>query len=106
MVGVLRVAYGKHVGEPVWEQYIRELALASGEFRELWARQEVAPARPARKVFRHPGVGELRFTAAYLTIPAAPEHYMVIYTPDGPVDRERVERLASLPAVPVKCHHG
>ena len=106
MVGVLRAAYGKHVGEPVWEQYIRELAFASGTFRELWARQEVAPARSARKVFRHSGVGELRFTAAYLTIPAAPEHYMVVYTPEGRVDRERVERMAALPSSPVRCPHG
>ncbi|MFD0258735.1 helix-turn-helix transcriptional regulator [Kitasatospora indigofera] len=106
MVGVLRAAYGKHVGEPVWECYIRELTLASEEFRELWARQEVAPARSALKVFRHPVVGELRFTAAYLTLPAVPEHYMVVYTPQGPQDRERVERMAALPPrPPARCPH-
>ncbi|WP_442973928.1 MmyB family transcriptional regulator, partial [Saccharothrix sp. ST-888] len=31
------------------------------EFRELWARQEVAPHRTSRKVFRHALVGEMCF---------------------------------------------
>ncbi|MFI6443567.1 helix-turn-helix transcriptional regulator, partial [Kitasatospora sp. NPDC050543] len=97
MVGVLRAAYGKHVGEPAWEYYIEQLTAVSERFRELWARQEVAPARTALKVFRHPVVGELRMKAAYLTIPAAPEHYMVVYTPEGSQDRERIERMSVPP---------
>ena len=57
MVGVLRGAYGRHVGEPAWEEHIRALAEASADFRELWARQEVAPPRTSLKVFRHAAVG-------------------------------------------------
>ncbi|MDH6125186.1 helix-turn-helix transcriptional regulator [Kitasatospora sp. GP82] len=100
MVGVLRGAYGRHIGEPAWEEYIRDLAAASTEFRELWARQEVAPPRTSRKVFRHAAVGEMRFQASYLTIPATPEAYMVVYTPERPLDRERMERLAADPGAP------
>ncbi|MFB7666253.1 helix-turn-helix transcriptional regulator [Kitasatospora sp. NPDC056138] len=98
MVGVLRGAYGRHVGEPAWEEYIRDLAAASPEFRELWARQEVAPPRTSRKVFRHALVGEMCFQASYLTIPAAPEAYLVIYTPESPRDRELVEQLVANPS--------
>lgn len=104
MVGVLRGSYGRHVGEPAWEEYIRDLAEASPVFRELWARQEVAPPRTALKVFRHAAVGELRFQASYLTIPAAPEAYMVIYTPEGPTDRERMEYVAAHPEIPPADH--
>ncbi|GAA0678191.1 helix-turn-helix transcriptional regulator [Kitasatospora atroaurantiaca] len=104
MVGVLRGAYGRHVGEPVWEEYIRDLAAASPEFRELWARQEVAPPRTSLKVFRHAAVGEMRFQASYLTIPAAPEVYLVVYTPEGPRDRERIEWLAANPGTPPADH--
>lgn len=108
MVGVLRSAYGLHVGEPAWEQHIRELEAASPLFRELWARQEVAPPRTARKVFRHPAVGEMAFQAARLIIPAAPECYLVVYTPDGAEDRERLERLVADPGAArlATCTHG
>jgi len=107
MVGVLRGAYGRHLGEPAWEEYIRDLAAASPDFRELWARQEVAPPRTSRKVFRHAAVGEMVFRAAYLTIPAAPECRLVVYTPEGATDRERIERLAAAPpAAPVDHPHA
>ncbi len=104
MVGVLRGAYGRHVGEPAWETYIRDLAAASPLFRGLWARQEVAPPRTTRKVFRHAAVGEMRFQASYLTLPATPETYLVIYTPEGPQDRERMEYVAANPGLPVSDH--
>ncbi|MFC5663976.1 helix-turn-helix transcriptional regulator [Kitasatospora misakiensis] len=97
MVAVLRGAYGKHVGEPVWEEFVRSLLDASAEFRELWARQEVSPRRSALKVFRHPQVGVMRLNATNLAIPGVPEAFVVVYTPDGPVDRAQVERLAALP---------
>ncbi|WP_354640337.1 helix-turn-helix transcriptional regulator [Kitasatospora camelliae] len=97
MVGVLRGAYGRHVGEPAWEEYIRELAGASPRFAELWARQEVSPPRTSLKVFRHEAVGEMRFQATRLTIPAAPECHVVVYTPEGALDRERLEWLVARP---------
>ncbi|MGW4898427.1 helix-turn-helix transcriptional regulator [Kitasatospora sp. NPDC004240] len=98
MVAVLRSAYGRHVGEPAWESHIRALSERSAEFRELWARQEVAPPETSLRVFQHPVVGVLRLNAAYLTMLGVPETYLVVYTPQGPQDRERVERLAALPA--------
>ncbi|GAA2792679.1 helix-turn-helix transcriptional regulator [Kitasatospora paracochleata] len=104
MVGVLRGGYGRHVGEPAWEEFLRDLCEASPAFRELWARQEVAPPRNARKVFRHAAVGELRFEASYLTIPAAPECYLVVYTPESALDRERMERLVAGERVPPVDH--
>ncbi|WP_431678507.1 helix-turn-helix transcriptional regulator [Kitasatospora sp. KL5] len=97
MVGVLRAAYGRHLGEPAWEAYVRDLSAASPRFRELWARQEVAPPRNTRKVFRHAVGGVMHFQASYLTIPAAPEAYIVVYTPEGAEDRRALERLVAAP---------
>ncbi|AUG77189.1 transcriptional regulator [Kitasatospora sp. MMS16-BH015] len=106
MVAVLRGAYGKHVGEPAWEEYIRDLADASPLFARLWARQEVGPPRTALKVFRHAAVGELRFRTSYLAMTAAPETHLVVYTPEGPQDRERMEYLTAHPAAsPVPAGH-
>ncbi|MER5864581.1 helix-turn-helix transcriptional regulator [Kitasatospora sp. NPDC002040] len=104
MVGVLRGAYGRHLGEPAWEEYIRDLAAASPEFRELWARQEVAPPRNSLKVFRHAAVGDLRFRASYLTMPSTPEAYLVVYTPERPEDRTALEWLAAHPDTPPADH--
>ncbi|MFD4653994.1 hypothetical protein ACFWP2_00030 [Kitasatospora sp. NPDC058444] len=66
-------------------------------FRELWDRQEVAPPEAWLRVFRHPEVGVLRLNATCLTMPGVTECYIVVYVPAGPEDRERVERLDSLP---------
>ncbi|MGW6915537.1 helix-turn-helix transcriptional regulator [Kitasatospora sp. NPDC054939] len=98
MVAVLRASYGRHVGEPAWEEHIRALSERSAEFREVWARQEVAPPRTSLRVFRHPAVGVLRFNASYLTMPGVPETYLLVYTPEGAEDRERMERLVDAPA--------
>ncbi|MER7757230.1 helix-turn-helix transcriptional regulator [Kitasatospora sp. NPDC097643] len=97
MVAVLRSAYGRHVGEPAWEAHVQRLSAASGLFRELWERQEVAPPEGWLRLFRHPEVGVLQLKASYLTIPGSPECYVVVYVPIGPEDRARVERLDSLP---------
>ncbi|MET8545147.1 helix-turn-helix transcriptional regulator [Kitasatospora sp. NPDC004799] len=97
MVAVLRAAYGRHVGEPAWEEHVQRMSARSELFRELWERQEVAPPQSWPRVFRHPEVGLLRLNATYLTMPGVPECYIVVYVPAGPEDRARVERLASLP---------
>ncbi|WP_078588554.1 MULTISPECIES: helix-turn-helix transcriptional regulator [Streptomyces] len=96
MVAVLRSAYGKHVGEPVWEEHVQRLSARSELFRELWARQEVAPPETWPRIFRHPEIGVLRLNATYLTMPGVQECYIVVYVPRSPEDRERVERLGSL----------
>ncbi|GAA1216488.1 helix-turn-helix transcriptional regulator [Kitasatospora nipponensis] len=104
MVGVLRASYGRHVGEPLWEAYIRDLSRASPRFRELWDRQRVAPATTVLKVFRHAGVGEIRVNASYLTMPGAPELYMVVYTPRTARDREHLEWVTAHPRAAVTDH--
>ncbi|MFF2148968.1 helix-turn-helix transcriptional regulator [Kitasatospora sp. NPDC058190] len=97
MVAVLRSAYGKHVGEPAWEAHVQRLSARSELFRELWARQEVAPPKTLLRIFRHPVLGVVRLNATYLTMPGVPECYIVVYVPESPDDRELVERLNSLP---------
>ncbi|MGW2375983.1 MULTISPECIES: helix-turn-helix transcriptional regulator [Kitasatospora] len=97
MVAVLRAAYGKHVGEPAWEEHVQRLSARSELFRELWARQEVSPPKTLLRMFRHPELGVMRLNATYLTMPGVPECYIVVYVPKSPEDRELVERLNSLP---------
>ncbi|MDX6364717.1 helix-turn-helix transcriptional regulator [Streptomyces sp. NPDC058274] len=93
MVATLRSAYGRHVGEPAWEDFIRRLSAMSPYFAELWASGEVIPPGPRVKTFRHPAVGEMRMTAVSLSIDGMPECRIVAYSPDDEVARERVALL-------------
>ncbi|WWQ68980.1 helix-turn-helix transcriptional regulator [Streptomyces sp. Q6] len=94
MVATLRSGYGRHAGEPVWEDFIRGLITASPYFAELWESGDVAPPGPRVKTFRHRAVeGELRMTSTSLSINGMPECRIVVYSP---VDEETHERLAAV----------
>lgn len=81
LVARLRAAYGRHVGEPEWEEDIRRLADLSAEFASLWDRQEVAGPQERIRRFRHPAAGVLTFTSTELEISAVPELRIVVNTP-------------------------
>ncbi|MFI6872761.1 helix-turn-helix transcriptional regulator [Streptomyces sp. NPDC050400] len=82
MVATLRSAYGRHVGEPVWERFIGELAAASPYFAELWESGDVAPPGSRVKTFRCVETsGVLRMTSTSLSIDGMPECRIVVYSP-------------------------
>jgi transcriptional regulator with XRE-family HTH domain len=93
MVATLRSSYGRHVGEPAWEGYIRALCAASPYFAELWASGEVTPPGPRVKTFRHEAVGELRMTSQSLSVDGMPECRIVVYRP---ADDEACGKIATL----------
>ncbi|WNM35075.1 helix-turn-helix transcriptional regulator [Streptomyces sp. Li-HN-5-11] len=93
MVATLRSWYGRHVGEPAWEGFIRRLSAASGYFAELWASGEVVQPGPRVKTFRHEAVGDLRMTSQSLQIDGMPECRIVVYTPDDETARAKVALL-------------
>ncbi|GGV33129.1 transcriptional regulator [Streptomyces longisporoflavus] len=96
MVATLRSSYGRHVGEPAWEDFIRRLSAASTHFAELWESGNVAPPGPRVKTFRHEAVGELRMTSVSLSINGMPECRIVAYTPDDEESRMRAAELRAL----------
>ncbi|MEU6550058.1 helix-turn-helix transcriptional regulator [Streptomyces sp. NPDC046915] len=93
MVATLRSSYGRHVGEPAWEDFIRGLSAASPRFAELWANGEVIQPGPRVKTFRHEAVGELRMTSQSLSIDGMPECRIVTYTPESEEARTKVALL-------------
>lgn len=93
MVATLRGAYGRHVGEPAWESFVRRLSAASPYFAELWSSGDVVPPGPRVKTFRHAAVGEIRMTSVSLSIDGMPDCRIVVYTPD---DAESARRTAAL----------
>jgi transcriptional regulator with XRE-family HTH domain len=97
LVARLRSSYGRHVGDPVWEEDIRRLLDISPEFAELWARHEVAEPADRTHRFKHPQAGELTFDRTELSIPAAAGFRVTVYTPQDDETRERLP-LTRLPA--------
>ncbi|HEY9374664.1 helix-turn-helix transcriptional regulator [Streptomyces sp.] len=93
MVAQLRGSYGRHVGEPAWESFVRRLSEASGEFARLWASGDVVPPGARVKTFRHDAVGELRMTSVSLSINGMPECRIVTYTPNDDHSRRAMSVL-------------
>ncbi|MFG3040366.1 MULTISPECIES: helix-turn-helix transcriptional regulator [unclassified Streptomyces] len=93
MVAQLRGAYGRHVGEPAWEEFVRRLAEASGEFARLWRSGDVVPPGTRVKTFRHERVGEVRLTSVSLSVNGMPECRIVAYTPNDEESRLGIQSL-------------
>ncbi|MFI9241750.1 helix-turn-helix transcriptional regulator [Streptomyces sp. NPDC053086] len=93
MVATLRSSYGRHVGEPAWEEFIGGLSAASPWFAELWASGEVVPPGPRVKTFRHAAVGEMRMTSQSLSIDGMPECRILVYAPDDEAARGKIALL-------------
>jgi transcriptional regulator with XRE-family HTH domain len=98
LVARLRSAYGRHVGDPDWEEDIRRLASMSREFAELWARHEVADPEPRTLTYLHPHAGSLRLTVSELDVPDLPEARIVVYTPRDDDTRAKMPLTRRTPA--------
>jgi transcriptional regulator with XRE-family HTH domain len=98
MVARLRSAYGRHVGDPDWEEDIRRLSSMSREFADLWARHEVAEAEPRTLTYRHPRAGMLSLAVSELNVPDLPEARIVVYTPRDEDTRARMSLTRRNPA--------
>ncbi|MDT0342725.1 helix-turn-helix transcriptional regulator [Streptomyces litchfieldiae] len=93
MVATLRSSYGSHVGDPVWETFVRELSRASPEFAGMWASGDVVPPGPRVKTFRHAEAGEIRLRSESLSVNGMPDARMVVYIPGDEESRHSVETL-------------
>jgi transcriptional regulator with XRE-family HTH domain len=98
MVARLRSAYGRHVGDPDWEEDIRRLSSMSSEFAELWDKHEVAEAERRMLTYLHPRAGTLRLAVSELHPPELPEARIVVYTPDDEDTRARMPLTRRDPA--------
>ncbi|MFB7507999.1 helix-turn-helix transcriptional regulator [Streptomyces broussonetiae] len=95
LIAKYRAGMAEHVAEPVWKQQLDRLLRASGEFRALWERHEVAPMSPHVKRYRHPVVGLIRLEHRTMWLaPQTPAYRVVVYVPADEDSEERLERLA------------
>ena len=94
LVGQLRAAYGRHVGDPAWTHFIRRLEAVSPAFAQAWASHEVAQPTRHTKRFRHPTVGRITATSTSFAVTAVSGARMVVYTPDDKPSATALARLA------------
>jgi transcriptional regulator with XRE-family HTH domain len=94
LVGQLRAAYGRHVGDPAWTHFIRRLEAVSPAFTQAWASHEVAQPTRYTKRFRHPTVGRINATSNSFAVTAVSGARMVVYTPDDKPSAKALARLA------------
>ncbi|MER7536366.1 helix-turn-helix transcriptional regulator [Streptomyces sp. NPDC097704] len=83
MVAQLRAESGRHLGDPHWTEFIRQLSERSTRFAEMWARHEVASSVTRRKSFWTVDGDQLSVIATGCVMTSAPDTKMWIYTPDG-----------------------
>jgi transcriptional regulator with XRE-family HTH domain len=82
MVARMRAEYGRHIGDPTWDEDIRRLSALSPEFAALWARHEVADPRPRLREFQHPRVGRMHLRLTELAVSEAPGLRIQVSTPE------------------------
>lgn len=95
MVGQLRVAYGKHLGDPAWTHFIRRLEAESPAFAEAWAAHDLAQPTGMVKNLRHPGVGRVTVASTSFAVQAVPGARMTVYTPVDDPSKAALARLAA-----------
>lgn len=87
---------GRHPGDPVLTSLVGELAIASPDFRRLWARHDILIDSFGPKQVRHPIVGDLELDYETLSAHGDMDQLLVTFTvrAGSPTD-ERLRILAS-----------
>ncbi|HET6291972.1 MAG TPA: helix-turn-helix transcriptional regulator [Kribbella sp.] len=95
-VSILRSEAGRRPDDPVLVALIGQLSTRSQEFRTRWAAHNVRAHRSGSKVFRHPLIGEVSLPFENLTVDAAEDQVLTVYTPQpGSPEHDAIRLLAS-----------
>ncbi len=96
MVGYLRGAHAKNLGDPGWEEFVAELCSESETFASLWALNDVAVPASRTKLVRNLAVGELEMFLTSMSLPSVPHAWMQVYTPTGEVGWGKLRELLAM----------
>ena len=94
IIAAFREQAGAHPDDPRFVELVGELSMASGRFRELWARHDVRKLEGGTTTVLHPVVGELHLHRDKLPVDGL---LLVLYYADaGSESAEKLSLLASL----------
>jgi transcriptional regulator with XRE-family HTH domain len=104
VVAQFRATMGAQVGDPAWAVLVARLSDASADFREVWARHEIAGPQARTKRYLHSRVGPLSLDYTLLRPAEAPSNRLLIYTPADARSRIALSELsaASFPATQLR----
>ena len=91
-----RAAIARRGSDAQARALVDALLAASAEFREVWARQEVAVKRVTRKVLHHERVGRLDLECDVVVSPPSGQHLVLFRARPGTGTAERLAMLAVL----------
>ncbi|MTE17086.1 helix-turn-helix transcriptional regulator [Nocardia aurantiaca] len=96
MVGYLRGAYARNLGDPEWVAFIDEMVSASPHFAELWARNDVALPLGRTRIIRNLAIGELEMYMTSMSLPSIAGAWMQVWTPSDPAGWDKLHALLSM----------
>lgn len=94
LIAQFRAEAGPRLEDEAYAGLVARLREASPEFRNWWARRDVAAFASREREFRHPVVGRLVLEHHKLALADDPRFHVVVYTPVGGTGT--AERLARL----------
>jgi transcriptional regulator with XRE-family HTH domain len=93
-VAGLRLAHGEFPADPSIRNVLDYLTQSSGEFRDLWARQEARGKNVAAKTFLHPEVGVLSLLMQSFDVRASRGQQLIIFSAEpGTPSADALARL-------------
>ena len=96
VVAILRVQAGLDPEDPALVELIGQLSTRSEQFRTRWAANDVRAHRAGVKIFNHPLIGRVALPAETMTLTAATDHTVTVFTPrPGSPEHDALRLLAS-----------
>jgi transcriptional regulator with XRE-family HTH domain len=93
-LAMFRADSARYAGDTDFERLINHLMSLSGEFRQLWSRQDVLRSLSSHKRIKHPLAGRMTFEYTTFEVTGQADMKLVVYTPlDGDCT---VEKLGAL----------
>ncbi|OHX19104.1 helix-turn-helix transcriptional regulator [Chromobacterium sphagni] len=80
-MAMFRADYGRHAGDPVFEQLVESLLRDSADFRAWWPRREVLEPLSGIKLLSHPRQGRMSFEYSSFALLDGSERRLTLYTP-------------------------
>ncbi|MEC0241222.1 helix-turn-helix transcriptional regulator [Paenibacillus dokdonensis] len=85
LLAQFRTSYGRHIGDPRFEELVELLKKESDTFKDWWENHEVLSTPPGTKRIRHPVKGELEFHQQSMTLANHPDLKVTVYIPCIPL---------------------
>ncbi|GAA2005158.1 helix-turn-helix domain-containing protein [Nakamurella flavida] len=96
VVAILRVQAGVNPDDPALVELIGQLSTRSAEFRTRWAAHDVRAHRSGVKRFDHPLLGQVALPTESMSVVAATDHILTVFTPrPGTPEHDALRLLAS-----------